>query len=71
MQNRSYIFGSNATPNWVKRKANEAAREAVHFLPAKNPNSVKSALDKAAREDARTISNLVAKILMDWLAGRK
>jgi hypothetical protein len=40
-------------------------------LTARIPKDVKAALDKAAREDARTTSSLVAKILMDWLAGRK
>jgi hypothetical protein len=40
-------------------------------LTARIPKDVKAALDKAAREDARTTSSLVAKILMDWLARRK
>jgi hypothetical protein len=40
-------------------------------LTARIPQDVKVAVDKAAREEARTTSSLVAKILMDWLEARK
>jgi hypothetical protein len=40
-------------------------------LTARIPQDVKVAIDKAAREDARTTSSLVAKILADWLESRK
>jgi predicted transcriptional regulator len=40
-------------------------------LTARISQDVKAGLDKAAREDARTTSSLVAKILMDWLDSRK
>jgi hypothetical protein len=38
----------------------------VRFLP-----SVKTALDKAAADDARTTSQLVQKIITEWLKERK
>jgi hypothetical protein len=40
-------------------------------LAVRVPAVAKAALDKAAREDARTTSSLVAKIVLDWLAKRK
>ena len=48
----------------------------IHHPPppvvgARIPQAVKDGLDEAAREDARTTSRLMAKILMDWLDGRK
>lgn len=48
----------------------EKAAPAV-VVTARIPQDVKDGLDKAAREDARTTSSLMAKILMDWLDGRK
>lgn len=40
-------------------------------VTARIPQAVKDGLDKAAREDARTTSSLMAKILADWLAAKK
>ena len=40
-------------------------------LTARVPQEAKTALDEAARKDARTTSSLVAKILLDWIARRK
>ena len=41
------------------------------IITARIPQHVKTGIDKAAREDARTTSSLVAKILADWLDGKK
>ena len=41
------------------------------ILTARVPQDVKLALDKAAREEVRTTSSLVAKILSDWISDRK
>jgi hypothetical protein len=38
----------------------------VRFLP-----SVKAALDKAAAEDSRTTSQLVQKVITEWLKERR
>jgi hypothetical protein len=51
----------------MAKKAKPATPEvtistSVRFLP-----SVKAALDKAARDDSRTTSQLVQKIITDWL----
>jgi hypothetical protein len=50
-------------------KAKKAPAPAV-VLTVRVPPDAKAALDKAAREDARTTSSLVAKIVLDWLARR-
>lgn len=49
----------------------QKAQPPAVVLTARIPQDVKAAIDKAAREDARTTSSLVAKILADWLAARK
>ena len=59
------IANRNAMP-----KSQKTPLPAV-VLTARIPQDVKAAIDKAAREDARTTSSLVAKILSDWLAARK
>jgi hypothetical protein len=40
-------------------------------LGARVAPPVKKALEKAAKEDARSLSGLVEKILLDWLKARK
>jgi hypothetical protein len=59
-----------ANGNAMMPKAQKKPPPAV-VLTARIPQDVKAGIDKAAREDARTTSGLVAKILMDWLDGRK
>jgi hypothetical protein len=49
----------------------EKPTPAAVVVTARIPQSVKDGLDKAAREDARTTSSLMAKILADWLGSRK
>jgi hypothetical protein len=36
-------------------------------IAARVTPEIKAALEKAAREDSRTLSNLIEKILTDWL----
>jgi hypothetical protein len=47
-------------PTQAKREVKEVT--AVRFRP-----SIKSALQKAALDDARTVNALVEKIIADWL----
>lgn len=47
------------------------APEPAVTLTARVPPEVKAELDKAARQEARTTSSLVAKILLDWLSARQ
>jgi len=51
-------------------KAEKVPPPAV-VVAARIPQAVKNGLDKAAREDSRTTSSLMAKILTDWLAAKK
>ncbi len=49
-----------------KKPTKPAVVTTIRFDPV-----VKAALEKAAKEDARTVSSLVQKVLSDWLKERK
>lgn len=41
-----------------------------YTLGVRIPDDLKAALDKAARDDVRSISSLVEKILTEWLKAK-
>jgi hypothetical protein len=48
-----------------KRQVDKPIATSIRFNP-----EVKSALEKAAKEDARSVTSLVTKVMMDWLKAR-